>query len=102
MEIAYLMPNERAVEGAIKFAERQRHRSLAQKLSEIAQQKLEKLNDEFNDELNDEECEQIDQTTNNRFTISTLKSLISMFLNYLIKNQCKSQSNNSVNILYTE
>jgi hypothetical protein len=45
MEIAYLMPNQLAVEGAIKYAQ-SRHRSLAQKLTEVAQQKLdEELNE---------------------------------------------------------
>ncbi len=63
LEIANLMPNPRAVEGAIKYAERQRRRSLAQKLSEIAQQKLE---EELNDELdnNEDECEEIEQKSN--------------------------------------
>jgi hypothetical protein len=57
------MPNPRAVEGAIKYAERQRRRSLAQKLSEIAQQKLEEeLNDEFDN--NEDECEVIEQKSN--------------------------------------
>ncbi|CAG2119159.1 unnamed protein product, partial [Medioppia subpectinata] len=51
VEISHLMPNKRAVEGAIKFAERQKRRTLAQKLSEIAEQKLvEELNELSDDE----------------------------------------------------
>ncbi|CAG2109174.1 unnamed protein product, partial [Medioppia subpectinata] len=59
VEISHLMPNKRAVEGAIKFAERQKRRTLAQKLSEIAEQKLvEELNELSDDE---EEVEVIDE-----------------------------------------
>jgi len=59
VEISHLMPNKRAVEGAIKFAERQKRRTLAQKLAEIAEQKLaEELN-----QLSDEDVEVIDETS---------------------------------------
>lgn len=39
-EIAYLMPNQSAVEGAVKYAHSKNYRNLAQKLVDVAQQKL--------------------------------------------------------------
>ena len=59
VEVCNLMPNKTAVEGAIKYAEKQQRRTLVQKLSEIAEQKLE---EELNQSEDEEEVQEIRET----------------------------------------
>lgn len=61
-EIAYLMPNQSAVEGAVKYAHSKNYRNLAQKLVEVAQQKLD---EEANEALENAQNEHGDYFSQN-------------------------------------
>ena len=62
LEISELMPNKSAVEGAIRYADRQKRRTLVQKLSEIAEEKLEEELKEVDEEEGVQEVIEIEES----------------------------------------
>ncbi|OTF81844.1 WD domain containing protein, partial [Euroglyphus maynei] len=59
LEVAKLLPNSQALEGAVRYAERQRHRSLAMKLVEMIQEGDENDNNVDDDRNSDVELQEL-------------------------------------------